>query len=216
MAYVGDSRGVDLLVREEEVPSDIRERPLRKPEDGGLPRIALHVCCGPCASAVVERLREGFVVEALWYNPNIQPQEEHDRRLASMRKLAREIELPLTVLPYEPHEWEQACLGRMGDPEGGERCLICYELRLRATAQFAAAEGIETIATTLTVSPYKPAARVNPIGRRVAAAYGLTFLDEDFKKRDGFLRSVQLSKQYDLYRQTYCGCLPSRRQGGTG
>jgi len=163
----------------------------------------------------VERLRATFIVEALWYNPNIQPQDEHDRRLASMRKLAREIELPLTVLPYEPHEWEQACLGRMGDPEGGERCLICYELRLRATAQFAAAEGIETIAATLTVSPHKPAARVNPIGHRVAAAHGLAFLDEDFKKRDGFLRSVQLSKQHGLYRQTYCGCLPSRREGAT-
>lgn len=211
-----DTRSVDLLVREEVPDTDMRERPSPERHGGGLPRIGLHVCCGPCASAVVERLRETFVVEALWYNPNIQPQDEHDRRLASMRKLAREIELPLTVLSYEPHEWEQACLGRMGDPEGGERCLICYELRLRATAQFAVAERIETIATTLTVSPYKPPARVNPIGQRVAAAHGLTFLDEDFKKRDGFLRSVQLSEQYGLYRQTYCGCLPSRREEATG
>ena len=180
------------------------------------PRIALHVCCGPCASAVVERLRERFVVEALWFNPNIQPQDEHDHRLASMRKLAREISLPLTVRPYQPDRWEEACLGRMGDPEGGERCLICYELRLRAVAQFAVERGIETIASTLTVSPHKPAARINPIGQRVAAEFGLAFLDEDFKQRDGFLRSVQLSKQYGLYRQDYCGCLPSRRGMGNG
>ena len=175
------------------------------------PRIALHVCCGPCASAVVERLRERFTVEALWFNPNIQPQDEHDRRLQSMLKLAEEIALPLSVRPYEPERWEEACLGRMGDPEGGERCLICYELRLRATAELAAQQGITTIATTLTVSPHKLGARINPIGQRVAAEFGLAFLDEDFGKRDGFLRSVQLSKRYGLYRQDYCGCLPSAR-----
>lgn len=176
------------------------------------PRLALHVCCGPCASAVVERLRDDWDVEGLWCNPNIQPREEHDRRLDSMRKLAQEIGLPLTVWPYEPQRWQEACIARMGDPEGGERCLICYQLRLRALAQFAAQRGIATTASTLTVSPHKPAARVNPIGERAAADHGVTFLAEDFKQRDGFLRSVQLSKQYGLYRQDYCGCLPSMRE----
>jgi len=164
----------------------------------------------------VERLEEKFLVEALWYNPNIQPQEEHDQRLESMLKLAAAVDLPLTMRSYEPEAWEEACMARMGDPEGGERCLICYELRLRAVAQFAANHGIRIIATTLTVSPHKPAAKVNPIGKRVAGEFGLTFLDEDFKKRDGFLRSTELSRQYGLYRQDYCGCLPSRREAADG
>jgi len=189
--------GMDLLVRDPVLLTDSRERRLPEAEpNGGLPRIALHVCCGPCASAVIERLRETFTVEALWHNPNIQPEDEHCRRLDSMRELARQTEIALTVLPYRPRVWEEACVGRMGDLEGGERCLICYELRLHATAEFAVTHGIETIATTLTVSPHKLAARVNPIGKRVADEYGLAFLDEDFKQRDGFLRSLQLAEQY--------------------
>ncbi len=178
------------------------------------PRLALHVCCGPCATAVIERLQGRFRVEAVWYNPNIQPSEEHRRRLEGMERVAEIMDVPLTILEYDVEAWRDACDGLMDEPEGGARCDVCFRLRLQRAVAWAAGGGIGLVATTLTVSPYTPVERVNAIGERIAAAHGLDFLAESFRKRGGFQRSVELSKRWGLYRQSYCGCLPSRRSTG--
>ena len=175
------------------------------------PRLALHVCCGPCATSVVERLWEEVHVEAVWYNPNIQPTDEYERRLEAMRYLAQAVDLPLTVLDYDVERWEAACAGLMAEPEGGARCPVCFAMRMRKVAQFAAQRGIEYFTTTLTVSPHKPATIINDLGLQIARECGIAFVERDFKKADGFKRSVQLSRELGLYRQRYCGCLPSLR-----
>jgi len=174
-------------------------------------RLALHVCCGPCASAVIERLADDWDIDAVWHNPNIQPDEEHEARLESMRSVAERTGTSLVTLEYEVERWREMCAGLMDEPEGGARCDVCFRMRLEATARWALAEGIEVITTTLTISPHKNARRINEIGAEVAGRYGLRYLDGDFKKQGGFQRSVEISREWDLYRQTYCGCLPSRR-----
>lgn len=176
------------------------------------PRLALHVCCGPCASAVIERLAEDWDLDAVWHNPNIQPPEEHQARLESMRTVAGRTATPLAVLEYDVERWEELCAELMDEPEGGARCEVCFRIRLEATARWAVAEGVEVIATTLTISPHKDAERINTIGVEVATRHRLSFLARDFKKDGGFQRSVELSREWDLYRQDYCGCLPSIRR----
>ncbi len=175
------------------------------------PTVALHVCCGPCASAVIERLQAQWTVHAIWYDPNIQPSAEHQARLEGMRRVAELMDVPLVDLGYDVEEWCDACAGLMDEPEGGRRCDVCFRLRLERTAVWAAGESIGAITTTLTVSPHKPAERIFAIGTEVAERHDLVFLEEDFKKENGFQRSVELSKRWGLYRQNYCGCLPSRR-----
>lgn len=172
--------------------------------------MALHVCCGPCASAVVERLADEWVLDCVWYNPNIQPEDEHRLRLEAMRTVAERTGISLEILDYEVARWRGLCEGLMQEPEGGARCAVCFRMRLDTVAQWAVSENIDTIATTLTISPHKDAERINQIGTEVAARHGLHFLAEDFKQRNGFQRSVELSKKWGLYRQDYCGCLPSR------
>jgi epoxyqueuosine reductase len=174
-------------------------------------QIALHVCCGPCASAVIERLERDWSVACVWHNPNIQPAAEHEMRLEAMRTVAERTGTPLTVLDYEVERWRELCKGRMDEPEGGARCDVCFRMRLEAVADWAIAEGVGTIATTLTIGPQKSADRINAIGHDVAARRGLLFLAEDFKKCAGFQRSVELSRAWGLYRQRYCGCRPSMR-----
>lgn len=175
------------------------------------PALALHVCCGPCASAVIERLAGEWSVACVWYNPNIQPADEHERRLESMRIVSERTGVPLESLEYDVDRWLDLCATLLEEPEGGARCEVCFRMRLEATAQWALAEGIETIATTLTIGPRKDAARINAIGHEVAARHGLLFLAEDFKKQGGFQRSVELSREWGLYRQNYCGCLAGMR-----
>lgn len=182
-------------------------------DGGGAPvreRLALHVCCGPCATAVIERLAERWAVEAVWYNPNINPPAEHLRRLAGMRRVARLSQVPLVELGYDVERWRRACDGFMSEPEGGARCDVCFQLRLERTAQYGRSAGIDAFTTTLTVSPHKDAERINAIGEAVGRRYGLRFIAEDFKKRGGFQRSVELSRRWGIYRQTWCGCLPGR------
>ncbi|MCE5219617.1 epoxyqueuosine reductase QueH [bacterium] len=176
-----------------------------------MPGLLLHVCCGPCATAVVERLSERFRVTMLWYNPNLEPDEEHDLRLAQARKVAEHLGCDLVVIPPDEEGWLQAVSGHEADPEGGERCRLCYEYRLRRTAQEAVERGFGTVATTLTVSPHKSAAVINEIGRQVTHGVQASFLAEDFKKQNGFLRSLELSREWELYRQRYCGCRFSQR-----
>ena len=175
------------------------------------PRLLLHVCCGPCATAVIERLLPDYDVTLLWYNPNIQPDAEHDRRLVAARQVAAALGVELRVLEGGQEEFAALCVGREDLPEGGERCQLCYELRLQAACAYAAAHGFPLVATTLTISPHKPAATVNPVGSRAATAAGVAFLEADFKKQAGFQRSLQLSRELALYRQDYCGCLCSQR-----
>ena len=175
------------------------------------PRLLLHVCCGPCATAVIERLRPDYDVALFWHNPNLEPAEEHERRLEAARQVAEALGVELTIVGGGEAEFATLCQGREELPEGGERCRLCYELRLRATCEHAAAHGHDLVATTLTISPHKPAAVVNETGQRVAAEHGVSFLAAEFKQRTGFQRSLQMSRDLGLYRQTYCGCRWSRR-----
>ncbi|MBR0444377.1 MAG: epoxyqueuosine reductase QueH [Clostridia bacterium] len=179
----------------------------------GRPGLLLHSCCGPCSSYVLEYLSRFFDIKVFYYNPNIRPEEEYERRLENQKKLLREMHPegvcpePVT-LPYDPAPFEEIERGLEDLPEGGERCLKCYRLRLEKTAEYAAAHGYEWFCTTLSVSPHKDAAALNRIGFETAGKYGLKYLVSDFKKRSGYLRSIRLSEQYGLYRQNYCGCTP--------
>lgn len=179
---------------------------------GRRPRLLLHSCCGPCSSAVLERLNDAFDLTVLYYNPNIEPEEEYRLRLSEQRRL-------LTLLPFRaafvPCEWENERFRAFAEemahlPEGGERCRACFALRLEKTAQAARDGGFEYFTTTLSVSPHKDAEAVNRIGLAAGEKYGVKYLVADFKKKNGYLRSLELSKAYDLYRQDYCGCLFSK------
>jgi len=171
-------------------------------------RLLLHVCCAPCATWPLALLRDRFDLTLLFYGPNIHPKEEYSKRLES----ARIIGVPLVELDYDTDRWYAEVKGLENEPEGGERCSICYKMRLEQTAVYAKENGYEYFGTTLTLSPYKPARIINPLGESIAKRYGLTFLAEDFKKKDGFKKSCEMSKEYGLYRQRYCGCEYSRRE----
>jgi len=175
------------------------------------PRLLLHCCCGPCATAVIERLREGHDIALYWFNPNIQPEDEFARRLEAMRALAEAVGLPLHIEEGGEEEWERAVAGLEAEPEGGARCDVCYRLRLEHAAAKARELGCEAIAATLSISPHKEAERINRAGvvATQSANIGeprLRFLAADYKSAGGFQRSVELAKQFGLYRQRYCGC----------
>ena len=178
------------------------------------PRLLLHSCCGPCSSSVLERLIPHFDVTVFYYNPNILPSEEYARRLAEQRRLIAAMALPVTLTegPYEPDRFLAAVTGLEDEPEGGRRCARCFALRMGETARRCAAGEYDWFCTTLTVSPHKNAAAVNAACEEAAAAAGARALPADFKKRDGYLRSLALSRQFGLYRQDYCGCPFGRRE----
>jgi len=180
--------------------------------DGRRPSLLLHSCCGPCSSAVLERLTAHFAVTVFYYNPNIEPEEEYQHRLSEQKRLLALLPGEVGLLPCEyGHEAFSAFASRMADaPEGGERCLSCFALRLNETARTAREGGFEYFTTTLSVSPHKNAENVNRIGQAAGEKYGVKYLMADFKKKNGYLRSLQLSKEYGLYRQDYCGCLYSK------
>lgn len=182
---------------------------------GTRPRLLLQSCCGPCSSYVLEALTPYFDVTVLYYNPNIQPREEYDLRLENQRKIIAALPTPSAVsvleCSYDGEAYTAAVRGLESEPEGGKRCTVCFHLRLEETARQAKEHGFDWFCTTLTVSPHKDAERLNQIGRALGEKYGVPFLPSDFKKREGYKRSIQLSKEYDLYRQDYCGCLYSKR-----
>ena len=205
--------------------------------DGGgaqAPRLLLHSCCARCSSHCLEYLREHFCVTVFYYNPNITVPEEYEKRLAEEKRLIaaynRQVEeedfrgmhstpaakrIGILEAPYDPADWFAAVRGLEECPEGGDRCTVCFEMRLRKTAQAAASgqgpEGkYDFFTTTLTISPLKDAQRLNRIGERMAAEYGVAWLPSDFKKKDGYKRSVELSREFGLYRQNYCGCVFSK------
>ena len=176
----------------------------------GRPRLLLHSCCAPCSSAVLERLTDWFDLTVFYYNPNIAPEEEFLRRAEEQRRLIAELphahEIQFRCGEYESEAFEALARGLEDMPEGGERCTRCFRLRLGKTAALAARQGFDYFTTTLSISPLKDAQRLNAIGGELAEQFGVAYLFSDFKKKNGYKRSCELSVQYDLYRQDYCGC----------
>lgn len=174
--------------------------------------LLVHICCGPDAAYGVSALAEKYRVAGWFFNPNLQPREEFDRRLEAVRQLRDALPFPLEVAEGGEEEWEEAVLGLEKEPEKGRRCEACIRVRLRRAAAEAKRRGIPNLCTVLTVSPKKDASMVNRIGREEAEAAGVFFLEADLKKRDGFRKSVEISKRFGLYRQNYCGCRYSFRR----
>lgn len=174
------------------------------------PKLLLHSCCAPCSSYTLEYLSQYFQITLFYYNPNIFPPEEYHRRAEEQQQLIAALPLknPVTFLEgdYCPEKFYKIAKGYEQEPEGGERCTRCFKLRLQEAAAKAAEIGADYFTTTLTISPHKDAARLNQIGESFAKHFGVPFLPSDFKKKNGFKRSIELSKEYHLYRQDYCGC----------
>ena len=179
-------------------------------QQGTRPRLLLHSCCGPCSSSVLEYLTQFFEVTVFWYNPNIYPQEEFDRRLSAQRELLEKMGLSgrvlLVTVPRESAPWYSVTAGLEQEPEGGARCNECFRLRLREAAEYAAREGYDWYCSTLTLSRHKDPVRINSLGEQFAREYGIRWLPSEFKKRGRELRSQQLCAEYGIYRQDYCGC----------
>lgn len=169
--------------------------------------VLLHCCCAPCATSVIERVIQSVKPVLYYYNPNIQPEAEYDKRLGELEKLAAYHGLELIAEPYRGDGFLSAVKGLESEREGGARCPICFSLRLDKTAETAAKLRIPAFCSTLTVSPHKDAELINEIGLRIEKKYGVKWILSDFKKRNGFLRSTQICEELGLYRQNYCGCL---------
>lgn len=183
-------------------------------EEGRVPSLLLHSCCAPCSSYVLEYLSQYFRITVFYYNPNITDQQEYDLRVQEQERLIRELPARYPIRfaagAYEPSSFYQVVKGLEKEPEGGARCEKCFVLRLEETAQLAKAEGYDYFTTTLTISPLKNAPLLNEIGEALAERYQVAFLNSDFKKKNGYKRSTELSAQYGLYRQDYCGCIYSK------
>lgn len=184
--------------------------------EGKRPLLALHSCCAPCSSAVLERLHEVFELVVFYYNPNISPEAEFRHRVQEQARLIEAMPLREDVRmvegEYDPENFYARVRGYEDAPEGAERCTICFEMRLRRTAEFARSIGAQYFTTTLSISPLKDAARLNAIGGALAEEFGVNYLFSDFKKKDGYRRSCVLSEEYNLYRQDFCGCIFSKRE----
>lgn len=178
-----------------------------------VPTLLLHSCCAPCSSYVLEYLSQYFRITLLYYNPNIYPEEEYQKRITEQMRLITELPLinPVQFMEgrYLPEEFFQIARGFEDVPEGGERCFRCYRLRLTEAALIAKAGGFDYFTTTLSISPLKNAAKLIDIGEELAEQYHVPYLPSDFKKHGGYARSVELSKEYNLYRQNFCGCIYS-------
>jgi predicted adenine nucleotide alpha hydrolase (AANH) superfamily ATPase len=174
--------------------------------------VLLHICCAPDASYAVPAMQERYRITGFFFNPNIQPGEEYERRLHAMRQLQDFLPFALEVADGGEKEWEEAVRGLEVEPEKGRRCEACIRLRLRRTAEEAKQQGIPAFCTVLTVSPKKDAALVNRIGREEGERAGVLFIEADMKKRDGFRKSVDISKKLGIYRQDTCGCRYSLRK----
>ncbi len=179
------------------------------------PKLLLHACCAPCSSYCLEYLSQYFEITVLYYNPNISPTEEFAKRAEELRRLVSELPVknPVTLVvdDYEPSEFFNAVKGLENEPEGGERCFVCYRLRLERAAKYAAEHDFDYFCSTLSISPLKNAQKLNEIGEELSEIYNVKNLPNDFKKKGGYLRSIELSREYGLYRQNYCGCVFSKR-----
>ena len=183
------------------------------------PRLLLHSCCAPCSSYVLEYLSRYFEITVLYYNPNIFPKEEYTYRIEEQQRLITAMNdkgkgYPISMIAtdYEPEAFYEIAKGLEQEPEGGERCFRCYELRLREAANYAKKGAFDYFTTTLSISPLKNAVKLNEIGGEIAKEYDLAYLYSDFKKKNGYQRSVELSAIYNLYRQDYCGCVYSKME----
>jgi len=181
-----------------------------------VPHLFLHSCCAPCSSYVLEYLSQYMEITVFYYNPNISPKEEYRTRVQEQKRLVGTME---TICPihfvegnYNPEYFYMAVKGNEEDKEGQERCFICYKLRLEEAARMAKEGGYDYFTTTLSISPLKNAAKLNEIGGQLAEEYHIPYLYSDFKKKNGYKRSIELSEKYGLYRQNYCGCVYSRRE----
>lgn len=186
-----------------------------KQEPGRL-RLLLHSCCAPCSSYVIEYLSAYFQITVFYYNPNIYPDEEYDKRVDEQMRFIRSFpaRYPVDFLrgDFEKERFYQAVRGYEQEREGGERCFRCYRLRLLKAVETAKQIGADYFTTTLSISPLKNAAKLNEIGEELAEQYGVPYLNSDFKKKNGYQRSVELSAAYGMYRQDYCGCIFSRQE----
>ncbi len=183
------------------------------------PKLFLHSCCAPCSSYVLEYLKQYFKITVFYYNPNISFETEYQKRVIEQKRLIDEYnkqnngyKIDIVEGDYKPQEFYDIAKGLENCPEGGERCFLCYALRLRKTAELAVKKGFDYFATTLTISPLKNAKKLNEIGEELSKEYNIPWLVSDFKKKNGYKRSIELSSEYDLYRQDYCGCVYSKQE----
>ncbi|OPJ54840.1 epoxyqueuosine reductase QueH [Clostridium chromiireducens] len=185
---------IENLVKEEKVPT-----------------LLLHSCCAPCSSYVLEYLSQYFSITIFFYNPNIYPLEEFSRRVAEQKGLISELKVKHEIMfiegRYDTENFYMISKGLEQEKEGGARCFKCYELRLKEAALIASEKGYDYFTTTLSISPHKNAQKLNEIGKILSEEYGVKYLYSDFKKKEGYKRSIELSKEYNLYRQDYCGCV---------
>lgn len=181
-----------------------------------IPRLLLHSCCAPCSSYVLEYLSQYFEITVFYYNPNIYPESEYTKRVVEQQKLISEMHFkhPVTFIAgnYDSEKFYDMARGLEDVKEGGERCFKCYELRLREAVRIAKDGEYDFFTTTLSISPLKNAQKLNEIGMKLAEEYNVAYLLSDFKKKNGYKRSVELSEEYGLYRQDYCGCVFSMRE----
>lgn len=184
-------------------------------KENKVPRLFLHSCCAPCSSYVLEYLSKYFEITVFFYNPNISPKEEYEKRVEEIRRMIGEMQFvhPVKLVEgiYDPQSFFQMAKGLEQVPEGGERCFRCYRLRMEEAAKLAKEGGYDYFTTTLSISPLKNAPKINEIGEELADIYGVEHLPSDFKKKNGYKRSVELSVEHHLYRQDYCGCVFSKR-----
>ena len=177
------------------------------------PRLLLHSCCGPCSSYVISYLRDYFDITIIYYNPNIYPYEEYIKRKEEQIRLINNFsDVSFIDCDYDNDVYERLIKGLENEPERGKRCSVCFRLRLSKTAEIAENNEFEYFGTTLTVSPYKNASVINMIGEDIAKEHSVKWLYSDFKKNDGYKKSIELSKKYNLYRQDYCGCIYSKKE----
>ena len=179
------------------------------------PTLLLHSCCGPCSSYVITYLKDYFDITILYYNPNIEPKEEYLKRKSEQIRLINELNiknLKFMDIDYDNEYYKEQVVGHEEEKEGGSRCHICYDVRLRKTGNVAKENNFEYFGTTLTVSPYKNAKVLNSLGEEIANELNIKWLYSDFKKKEGYKKSIELSKKYSLYRQDYCGCLSSKKE----
>ncbi len=182
--------------------------------NGDVPKLFLHSCCAPCSSYTLEYLSNYFDITVYYFNPNISPKAEFDKRYAEQKRLIEDLPskhpIKLVCGEYDYNDFLEIAKGYEDVPEGGERCFRCYRMRLESTAKLAKEQGFDYFCTTLSISPLKNSQKINEIGYEVAEKYGIKWLPSDFKKKEGYKRSIELSREYQLYRQNFCGCVFSK------
>lgn len=177
----------------------------------GRKKLLLHSCCGPCSSACIERLKDNFDITVLYYNPNIEPKEEYIKRKEEQKRLLDILNIDFMDCDYDNETFREITKNLANEPEGGRRCAVCFGLRLKYTGLKAKENNFDYFTTTLTVSPHKNSQIINKIGHEIGEHINMPYLYSDFKKREGYKRSIELASEYELYRQNYCGCLYSKR-----